>query len=242
MARVAVSVLLMAVAAAPLRAQQPLTRPPVQQRTDDSVVVSTGEGVVRRAPDRAWVMLAAESRARTPQDAQRQNAEAMEAVTNRLKSAGVAADAIQTTMFDLQPEFDYANGKQTLRGYVARNQLQVRVDALPRLGEIIASAVGSGATNVSGVRFDLKDREAAEREALRLAVADARSRAEAAARGANMSVDRVVRIEEQREFVPPPRPMMTAMRADVADRAVAVPIEAGEIDIRIHVSMTAAIK
>lgn len=242
MARVAVSVLLMAVAAAPLRAQQPLTPPPVQQRTDDSVVVSTGEGVVRRAPDRAWVMLAAESRARTPQDAQRQNAEAMEAVTNRLKSAGVAADAIQTTMFDLQPEFDYANGKQTLRGYVARNQLQVRVDALPRLGEIIASAVGSGATNVSGVRFDLKDREAAEREALRLAVADARSRAEAAARGANMSVDRVVRIEEQREFVPPPRPMMTAMRADVADRAVAVPIEAGEIDIRIHVSMTAAIK
>ncbi|NUR53403.1 MAG: SIMPL domain-containing protein [Acidobacteria bacterium] len=242
MARVAVSVLLMAVAAAPLRAQQPLTPPPVQQRTDDSVVVSTGEGVVRRAPDRAWVMLAAESRARTPQDAQRQNAEAMEAVTNRLKSAGVAADAIQTTMFDLQPEFDYANGKQTLRGYVARNQLQVRVDALPRLGEIIASAVGSGATNVSGVRFDLKDREAAEREALRLAVADARSRAEAAARGANMSVDRVVRIEEQREFVPPPRPMMTAMRADVADRAVAVPIEAGEIDIRIHVSMTSAIK
>ena len=242
MARVAVSVLLMAVAAAPLRAQQPLTPPPVQQRTDDSVVVSTGEGVVRRAPDRAWVMLAAESRARTPQDAQRQNAEAMEAVTNRLKSAGVAADAIQTTMFDLQPEFDYANGKQTLRGYVARNQLQVRVDALPRLGEIIASAVGSGATNVSGVRFDLKDREAAEREALRLAVADARSRAESAARGANMSVDRVVRIEEQREFVPPPRPMMTAMRADVADRAVAVPIEAGEIDIRIHVSMTAAIK
>lgn len=242
MARVAVSVLLMAVAAAPLRAQQPLTPPPVQQRTDDSVVVSTGEGVVRRAPDRAWVMLAAESRARTPQDAQRQNAEAMEAVTNRLKSAGVAADAIQTTMFDLQPEFDYANGKPTLRGYVARNQVQVRVDALPRLGEIIASAVGSGATNVSGVRFDLKDRDAAEREALRLAVADARSRAEAAARGANMSVDRVVRIEEQREFVPPPRPMMTAMRADVADRAVAVPIEAGEIDIRIHVSMTAAIK
>ena len=57
-----------------------------------------------------------------------------------------------------------------------------------------------------------------------------------------MRVDRVLRIEEQREFVPPPRPMMTAMRADVADRAAAVPIEAGEIEMRIHVSMTAAIK
>ncbi len=242
MTRVAVSLLLVSLAAAPLGAQQPILSQPVQQRTDEPIVVTSGEGVVRQAPDRAWVTIAAESRARTPQDAQRQNAEAMDAVTNRLKSAGVTGDALQTTMFDLQPEFDYANGKQTLRGYVARNQLQVRVDALPKLGEIIASAVGSGATNVSGVRFDLKDRDAAEREALRLAVADARKRADAAARGASMQVDRVVRIEEQREFVPPPRPMMTAMRAGMAEQQVAVPIEAGAIEIRVTVSMTAAIK
>jgi uncharacterized protein YggE len=229
--------------AAPMAAQQPVVpQPAVQQRSDEPVVVTSGEGVVRRAPDRAWVTIAAESRARTPQEAQRQNTDAMDAVTARLKTAGIAGDAIQTTMFDLQPEFDYANGKQTLRGYVARNQVQVRVDTLPKLGEIIASAVGSGATNVSGVRFDLKDRDAAEREALRTAVADARARAEAAARGANMQVQRVVRIEEQRDFVAPPRPMMmTTMRADaVAEKAV--PIEAGEIEVRVHVALTAVIK
>lgn len=242
MTRAAVSLFLVSLAFAPVRAQQPPVSQPVQQRTDEPVVVTSGEGVVRQAPDRAWVTIAAESRARTPQDAQRQNAEAMDAVTNRLKSVGISGDALQTTMFDLQPEFDYANGKQTLRGYVARNQLQVRVDALPKLGEIIASAVGGGATNVSGVRFDLKDRDAVEREALRLAVADARKRADAAARGANMQVDRVVRIEEQREFVPPPRPMMTAMRAGMAEQQVAVPIEAGEIEIRVHVALTAAIR
>src|SRR5919198_1897725 len=136
------------------------------------VVVTTGEGVVKRAPDRAWVTIAAESRARTPQDAQRANAEAMRTVTERLKAAEIPAEAIQTTLFDLQPEFDYASGKQTLRGYVARNQVQVKVDALSTLGEILASAVAGGATNVSGVRFDLQDRDAAEREALRGAVAD----------------------------------------------------------------------
>jgi len=242
MTGVAVSLFLVSLAATPLGAQQPIGPQPVQQRTDEPVVVTSGEGVVRQAPDRAWVTIAAESRARTPQDAQRQNAEAMDAVTNRLKSAAITGDALQTTMFDLQPEFDYVNGKQTLRDYVARNQLQVRVDALPKLGEIIASAVGSGATSVSGVRFDLKERDAAEREALRLAVADARKRADAAARGANMQVDHVVRIEEQREFVPPPRPMMTAMRAGMAEQQAAVPIEAGTIEIRVTVSMTAAIK
>jgi uncharacterized protein len=207
------------------------------------VVVTTGEAVVKRAPDRAWVTIAAESRARTPQEAQRTNAEAMTAVTGRLKTSGIAGDAIQTTMFDLQPEFDYANGKQTLRGYVARNQLQVRVDELPKLGDVIAAVVGSGATNVNGLRFDLKDRDAAEREALKIAVADARARAEAAATGANMRVERVIRIEEQREFTPPPpRPMAMPMRAGMAGQETAVPIEAGEIEIRVRVSLTAAIR
>lgn len=216
---------------------------PQPEKTEQPVVVTTGEGVVKRAPDRAWVTIAAESRARTPQDAQRANTDAMTSVTQRLKTSGIAAEAIQTTMFDLQPEFDYANGKQTLRGYVARNQVQVRVDELPKLGEVIAAVVGSGATNISGVRFDLKDRDAAEREALRKAVADARKRADAAVAGANMRVERVTRIEEQREFSPgPPRPMQMAMRAGTAEKQAAVPIEAGEIEIHVRVSLTAAIR
>jgi uncharacterized protein len=234
--------LFLVVVAGVLPASAQLATPETPQQP---VVVTTGEAVVKRAPDRAWVTIAAESRARTPQEAQRTNAETMTAVTERLKTSGIAGDAIQTTMFDLQPEFDYANGKQTQRGYVARNQVQVRVDDLPRLGEVIGAVVGSGATNVSGVRFDLKNRDAAEREALKVAVADARARAEAAATGANMRVERVIRIEEQREFTPPPRPIPMAMRsgsAGVVEQQMAVPIEAGEIEIRVRVSLTAAIR
>ena len=97
---------------------------------------------MKQAPDRAWVTIAAESRARTAQEAQRLNTDAMTAVVEKIKAAGIPADAIQTTGYNLQPEFDYANGKQTLRGYVARNQVQVRVDALAKTGDVIAAAVG----------------------------------------------------------------------------------------------------
>ena len=55
-------------------------------------------------------------------------------------------------------EFDYVNGRQSLREYVARNTVEVRVDEVARAGEVLDAAVGSGATSVSGVRFDLKDR------------------------------------------------------------------------------------
>jgi uncharacterized protein YggE len=204
------------------------------------VVVVSGEAIVKRAPDRAFVSIAAESRARTSRDAQRMNAEAMTAVLAKLKSSGLAGDAIQTTGYDIQPEFDYANGKQTLRGYVARNSIEVRVDDLPKLGEILDIAVGAGATSVAGVRFDLKDRTGAEREALQRAVEDARGRAEAAAAGAGMKFDRIVRIEEQRSSpMPPPRPMM-AMRAEA--QAPTTPVVAGELEIRGSVTLTAALK
>jgi uncharacterized protein YggE len=205
------------------------------------VIVTTGEASLQRAPDRAWVTIAAENRARTPEEAQRANAAAMAAVTAKVRAAGVSPEAIQTVGYNLQPEFDYANGRQTLRDYLARNEIQVRVDALDRVGEVIGAAVASGATNVSGVRFDLKERDAAEREALSRAVADAVARAQAAASGAHVTVDRIVRIEEQRD-VPIPQPRPIAMMARQSAEAPSVPIEAGQIEIRARVLVTVAIK
>jgi uncharacterized protein YggE len=218
--------------AAPALAQTP------PQQSPPPVIVTSGDGVVTRAPDRAWVTIAAESRARTAAEAQRANTDAMNAVIDKIKAAGIAADAVQTTGYTLQPEFDYANGRQTLRDYLARNQVEVRVDALEKTGDVIAAAVGSGATNVSNVRFDLKNRDAAEREALRLAVLDARDRANAAAAGAGVQIGGVQRIEEQRDQ-PIVRPMagFAAMRTAGAPQAP-VPMEAGEIEIRAHVTLT----
>jgi uncharacterized protein YggE len=228
-----------AVTAVPGAAQAPpQPQPPVPPVP---IVVTTGEGVVKHAPDRVWVTITAESRAKTPREAQKMNADAMSAVMAKLKALGLPADAVRTTSYDLQPEFDYHEGRQTLRGYVARNQVEVRVDDIPRAGEIIDAAVGSGATSVSGVRFDLKQRDRLEREALRLAVADARARAEAAAAGAGMTLGGVLRIDEQRAVGPEPRPVMMAMRADVQEKG-APPIASGELEIRVVVTLTTALK
>jgi uncharacterized protein YggE len=215
---------------------------PAPASPDVPVVVSTGEGIVKRTPDRAWVMIAAESRARTPQEAQKLNADAMTGVLQKLKSSGIPADATRTTGYDLQPEFDYANNRRTLRGYVARNSVEVRVDDLQRLGEILEGTVSAGATNVSGVRFDVKDRAGAEREALTLAVKDARSRADAAASGAGVKVERVLKIEEQRAVSMPPQPRMVSFGAMEAAQRGEPPIAPGEIEIHATVTLTAAIR
>jgi uncharacterized protein len=214
-------------------AQDPVTNLPV--------VVTSGEGVVTAAPDRAFVTLATESRAKDPREAQNKNSAAMSAVQDKLRAAGVAKEAVRTVAFNIQQEFDYVNGRQVPREFVARHAIEVRIDEIERAGAVIDAAVQSGAASVSQVRFDIKDRPRAEREALRLAVADARARADAAAAGAGRSIDRVLKIEESREMGPrPPIPMMMS-RAGGAEQ-VAAPVAEGELEIRARVTLTAVIR
>lgn len=230
------SVALVALAlAAPVAAQE-TGRPP------QPVVVAQGEGIVRATPDRAFVTVAAEARAKGPRDAQRQNAEAMAAVQQKLTEAKVASDAIRTLSVDLQPEFDYVDGRQRPRGYVARNAIEIRLDDVERVGEIVDLVVSAGATSIRHIRFDLKDRDTAERSALRRAAADARARAEAAAAGAGRQVGEVLRIQEGGTAgTPPPRPMMMAEAVRV-EGAAQTPVAPGEIEIRARVTITMALK
>ena len=223
-----------------LAATAALAQPP-ESANAPNVVVTSGEAVVRQAPDRAFVTISVEARARSPRDAQRQNAEAMTAVQQRLATARVAKDAIRTLGYDLEQEFDFIQGRRVPREFVARNAIEVRVDEIARVGELLDVAVQGGATSVGGVRFDLQDREKVEREALRLAVVDARSRAEAAVAGAGRTIDRIIRIEDSREagFVPAPRPMMT-MKA--ADATAPTPVEPGMVEIRARVTLTASMR
>ena len=145
----------------------------------------------------------------------------------------------------MQPDYEYQGGRQTLRGYVARNQVEVRVDALEKIGDVIANAVGTGATSVGGVRFDLKDRDAAQSEALRLAVRDARRRADAVAAGAGVRIQQVLRIDDQSETEIRPMPMAMARMGAVAEMPAPpppVPVEAGQIEIHARVTLTVRIE
>ena len=204
-------------------------------------IVASGEGIVKATPDQAWVRIGAESRSKNSKDAQQRNAELMTAVQQKLASFGIPKEAIKTVGLDLQLEFDYQNGKQTPRGYVARNTIEVRVDDLAKLGNVLDAVVGSGATTIHGLRFDVKARQAIEQEALKIAVGSAMTKADAIAAGAKRGVDRILRIEETFTGGDGPRPMMErAVMMKMADTPT--PIEAGEIEIRAQVRLTVAIK
>src|SRR5438552_3697431 len=224
---VALGLGLLLATSAPALAQGPA--PPPAEPT----IITTGEAIVRRVPDVAYVTLAVESRARNPRDAQKENADAMAAVQRQLAAAGIPKDALRTLGLWLQQEFDTANGRRVSRGFLARNTLEVRIDDVARAGELADTVVQGGATSLDGIRFDLKDRAAAEREALRLAVADARGRADAAASGAGRTVDRVLKIDDSRQGGRVARPVQV-MRAEAG---AATSVEPGVLGIRARVAL-----
>lgn len=216
-----------------------LTSAATAQTIEPAQVIVTGEGIVKATPNQAWITIGAESRSKISKDAQQRNAEAMTAVQQKLASLGIQKDAIKTTAVDLQLEFDYANGRQTPRGYVARNAIEVRVDELPKLGEILDAVVNSGATMIHGLRFDVKERSQLETGALQAAVKDAMAKAQALAGGAGRGIDRVMKIEEVSAIEP--RPMMREFAMARADGAQ-TPVAPGELEIRAQVRVTVSIK
>ena len=223
--------------ASPAGAQDPPPAPPPPVPS----IITSGEAVVRRAPDQAFVTAAVETRARNPRDAQQQNATGMAAVLQRLAAAGIPKDAIRTLGYTVHQEFDFVNGRRVPKEFVARNAVEIRVDAIDRAGEIIDAAVQAGASGVDRIRFELRDRPALEREALRLAVIDARARADAAAAGAGRTVDRILKIDDTRQ--PDYRgPMLMSARETAGDAPAQTSIEPGQIEIRSTVVLTVSIK
>ena len=215
--------------------------PPAGAQTAAStpVLVTHGEATIRRAPDRAWLTVSTETRDVRAADARQKNADAMTAAQNALKGAGVPPDAIRTMAVSVTPEMDWNNGRSTLRGYVARNQVEVRVDNLDKLSDTIdaVNAAKGVALTIAGPRFDLRDPRAAQAEALRAAVEDATARAQAMALGARRSVGPIVRIEDLNAGrMPQPVPFMAARTAMAAEPAT--PVTPGEIDVHAEVQIT----
>lgn len=220
------------------RAQVAMSQPHSQD-----LVIAAGEGLIKRAPDQAFVTVASEARSRQPREAQAQNAKVATAIRERLAGFNLPADALRTVSVDMQPEFDWANGKQTLRGYLASNVTEVRLDDVARVGEVVDAVIAAGATRVTGVRFTLKDMAGAEQQALKLASAAALARAKAMADGVGRGVDRVVRLDETgRDTVGPPPVMMRAMAAPAAADMPSTPVSAGEVEVRVTVTLHAALK
>ena len=225
MIRYAVPLLVLGALAAPATAAE------VQIQAQAPVVELTVTDTVNAKPDVARLGAGVTTRAKTAQEAVRQNAAAMQKVVDRLHALGIADKDIQTSGYALNAQFTYPpqGGTPTFAGYEASNQVTVKLRQMNKVGDVLDALVAAGANNVFGPSFMLDDLTPTQAAARAAAFKHGQALAQEYARMAGYTGVRLLEVSENVQGsggMPPPPPAPLAFRAE---RDSSTPIEPGEV-------------
>ena len=198
-------------------------------------IVVSGEASLRLPSDRVTVSA-------TIATVQKNYKNAVNEVEGKLKSAGealrklgVADKAIHFTDMYANPHYEYTEKGAKLTGFEVNRSLSVELDNLELLGPVYELLLAANVTSVNGPTYEVREREAAYRQALAAAAADADAKAQVLAKERGLSNLRLVRLDESGPVSYEPHPkMMRAMAAEAAD--MATPAFSGNVsEIRAQV-------
>ena len=195
------------------------------------IISVSGEGVVEAQPDRATISVGVVTREKNPSAVQAANARAASNVINSIVALGVERKNISTGNYTFNPVYrHHDNGKRTLDGYEATNSVTVIVDDLNLVGKIIDAALSHGANRVDSLNFGLRNKAAYQDEALRLAVLDAKRKAQVAAAALGKNILSVRSVSINSNSVSAPRNYKMARSMAMEDAAeFETPIESGTL-------------
>lgn len=191
--------------------------------------------------------------------AQELSGEKINSIMAYLKSeGGVEEKDIKTTGYNAYPRYEYnrtncvfgdCENKRELVGYVVTQNVQVKVRDTSKAGELVGGVGGRGATNMSGLAFEVDDIEAIKEEARLLATADAKEKAKRLAKELEVRLGDIVSFNDGASRGGYPTPYNTravSIEADFGGEAFEksfVPdIAVGEDTITARVTITYQLK
>jgi len=197
-----------------------------------NTVTVTGTGSVTAVPDQASFDFTVTTKAATAAAALAKNGTDVRAVIAAVKGAGVDAADIQTEQVSLDPVM--SNDGTSIVGFTASDTISVTKLSIAKAGGIVDAAVGAGATSVSGPSLTLSAQDTLYNQALKAAVAQAKTKAQALADAAGETLGAIVTIDESGGSSPIP------FAKSATDSTGGTPIEAGTQEVQATVSVTFA--
>lgn len=160
---------------------------------ESPVVQVYGIGELRLPPDIAVLRIEVASRASTAAAAAAETGRRLAAVADTLRRSGLGPEIVQPLALNVGSNEAPSEGR--LVDYEARAAISVRVRQLDRLGPLVDAALAAGATEIPSVRFESDSMDAAKRNALARAYADALGTARSLAAAAGARLGQVIEIE-----------------------------------------------
>lgn len=176
------------------------------QTTKTTLFSVTGTGEITAIPNTAYLTIGVTKTSSTVTDAQSQVNQVANKIITDLKEIGIEEKNIKTTNYSLNPNYDYRSNKQTITGYTATQNLQVKVTPIDKANKAIDLATADGANITGGINFDLDDKtkKDTENKAREAAVKDAKEKAQSLAKTSGIRLGKIVNVEENTSY---PRPV-----------------------------------
>lgn len=211
----------------------------VKDHTPTLITVS-GEAKTFSAPDIAELSFGVTTGPqRTAKQAMDMLSKSMEKIFAAVKAKGIAEKDIATEQFSLNPQYDWNDGKQTLRGYEAVESFRVKVRDLDKVSDVLAAATEAGANQAGDINFTIDDLEKVRATARQEAITQAKAKAVKLAQELGMSLGALKGFNEGGGYSPPMAYRTKSLNAvGEADMATSVPLPAGEQQVDVSVSLT----
>jgi len=206
---------------------------PSTSSTLEAGVISSGDATVSRKPDIAFIFVGVESQQPSASGAQSDLAGKAARLIARAKALGIADRDINTSGYSVGPV--YSSGGQTITGYRASEQLQLKWHNVDTVGKTLDGLVQDGGATQVGVSFGLADPKAAQAEARLLAIADARTRAKAMAGAAGVTLGQLIRVSDVTSGYP-----ISGYSPRAAESA-STQVPVGELNVTVTVEVVYAI-
>ncbi len=206
-------------------------------------ITVTGEGKATGKPDVAMVTLGVSRLADTVDAARNGAATSLDAMIKSMTGNGVDKDDIKTLQFNISPEYDYNNGKQTLKGFRVTNTVTAKLRDINKTSKVVDDAITAGGNDVQvqNIAFTIDNPDDLKKQAREAAIADAKAKAQTLASATGVSVGDPISISESTASMPPVL-YDRAVRAAAPEAAPSTPIEPGTQDVTVNVSVTWSIK
>ena len=194
------------------------------------IISVSGEGVVEAPPDTATISVGVVSRDKDATKVQSENSRIATNVINSVVALGIDRKNIRTGNYSFRQIYHTdENRRQIFDGYEVTNTVTIAVNDLNKVGKVIDAALSNGANAVDSLNFGIRDREKFQSEALRLAVLDARKKAEIAASALGKVIVSVRSVSINSASIMAPRSEKLMAMANM-DSSYETPIESGTLN------------
>jgi uncharacterized protein YggE len=194
-----------------------------------------GEGKIKVVPDQATITATVDTRGNNATEVKKQNDEQIDLVLKLIKKMNLAPADYKTKRVSLNPVYDYEKKKTT---YNATQTIEILLRDLSKYDELMEGLVDEGINKVENVVFQSSKLEQYQSEARKMAMKDAKQKAEDYVSVLGQKVGKAITISDNSQNYYP-QPMYETMRMAKSESAgPKETLAVGEINIVANVSVS----